>query len=178
MQPQTFVIPTNCCKVMTEQYLERMTGIQLWHYLIQIVGVIQLNNNTMIISRVAKGSLPKWGRWSPVEAKLTPKSTAFLCVTVLHKPQTRRQNLFLFKIFYDVFYLPILVAYDEGKNLWGKLCIQIEYGVLWLKSKKNPTSKSAVVIRAISQFACNQLKLQSDSIKNQCDLIPSCLLLR
>ena len=72
MQPQTFVIPTNCCKVMTEQYLERMTGIQLWHYLIQIVGVIQLNNNTMIISRVARGSLPRWHRWGPREAKLTP----------------------------------------------------------------------------------------------------------
>ena len=146
MQPQTFVIPTNCCKVMTEQYLERMTGIQLWHYLIQIVGVIQLNNNTMIISRVARGSLPKWGRWSPVEAKLTPKSTAFLCVTVLHKHQTRRQNLFFFrlKIFCDVFFLPILVAYDKGKNLWGNLCIQIEYGVLVIKI----SNKSDIEIRS------------------------------
>ena len=137
-----------------------------------------MSYSTEWLSAGLPSSLPKWGRWGPGEAKLTPKFTAFLCVTVLHKPQTRRQNLFLFKISYDVFYLPILVAYDEGKNLWGKLCIQIEYGVLWLKSKKNPTSKSAVVIRAISQFACNQLKLQSDSIKNQCDLIPSCLLLR
>ena len=142
-----------------------MTVIQLWHHLIQIIWVIQLNNNTMIISWVARGSLPRWLRGGtrqakltpdcalnfqsfrssvlpktlcrlnfesrvakqfaqmrqmrPREAKLTPKFTAFLCVTVLHKPQTRRQNLFLFRreIFCDVFFLPILVAYDKGKNL-------------------------------------------------------------
>ena len=60
----------------------------------------------------------------------------------------------------------------------GNFAFKLNMVYLWLKSKKNPTLKSAVVIRAISQFACNQLKLQSDSIKNQCDLIPSCLLLR
>ena len=49
-----------------------MTVIQLCHHLIQIIRVIQLNNNTMIISWVARGSLPRWRRWGPREAKLTP----------------------------------------------------------------------------------------------------------
>ena len=49
-----------------------MTVIQLWHHLIQIIWVIQLTNSTMIISWVARGSLPRWRRGGPREAKLTP----------------------------------------------------------------------------------------------------------
>ena len=84
-----------------------------------VVGYYQKPCVGSILKAGLPSSLPKWGRWGPREAKLTPKFTAFLCVTVLHKPQTRRQNLFLFrlKIFCDVFFLPILVAYDKGKNL-------------------------------------------------------------